>query len=285
MLSAIWRNSQSSTYANLLIRKMGPAIQMELPLPVVNTLNPDTTRAIYWQSMAYVQAGDIMSAELALTSLVDRGDRFALSLMGEIALREGNLDLAIQHWLNAGNAAILASMAEEAKERGDFQNAVALLDALVSINPSSNRAKFLLGEALYLNDNYSSAEYWLAAAIEKETRSDWLLVMARNAMKNNKAPVAIQTYNQIIDLNDSLPGPYYELSGVYLSLGQTDKALEAVNNAIRVSKDDAPSYFFRSGEIFEASGEVVRAKEMYEMTLKLNPTHQAAQDRLFKLMK
>ncbi|MCK4267862.1 MAG: tetratricopeptide repeat protein, partial [Actinomycetia bacterium] len=81
---------------------------------------------------------------------------------------------------------------------------------------------------------------------------------------------AAEQLNKAIELDESRPEPYYELSFVYEKNNQINKAIRVLAKAI----ERAPEFewaYYRLGTIYLDSGKIDKAVQVLKATLALNP--------------
>jgi spermidine synthase len=89
-------------------------------------------------------------------------------------------------------------------------------------------------------------------------------------------------YDPLLIASPQTPAEYVQNAKVYYQKMEYEEAINLVNKALDLNPDYAPAYF-ALGINYEILGQLKKAREMYQNTLKLKPDLQQAKDRLDSL--
>lgn len=118
--------------------------------------------------------------------------------------------------------------------------------------------------------NYEEALSDVQVALESEPESLLLLSGLGDIYYNlGKYQEAVAVYERIVDRLPSRGNVYYYMSLAYSSLGETSKQREAAQNAINNGTEFMPQAFIKVAEADHRNGDLVKAAEAYERSLKL----------------
>ena len=95
------------------------------------------------------------------------------------------------------------------------------------------------------------------------------------AVKNHqegKTDIAIELYNQVLEINPKHSATHYNLGGLFRGLKENEKAKSYFEKAIEIKPNLANAYY-NLGEIFYELKENEKAKSCYEKAIKINPEH------------
>jgi tetratricopeptide (TPR) repeat protein len=154
--------------------------------------------------------------------------------------------------------------------------------ATVAADPDNSRAHLGLGTAFALRQQYGPAAVEFAAARKlnpSDTEALWNLARAWEAEKNYKE--ALPAYRSYAAAK---PGSmvYDRIGFVEARLGHPDKALEALDQALKINGSDATAFVYR-GVIFMALRNAEQAKADFHRALEIEPGNQIAKNGLAKL--
>ncbi len=159
---------------------------------------------------------------------------------------------------------------------------VALWEDVIAKSPRNSRAHFQLGVAYYQRQRCGAAaqQYALAAGLGKPDYRllvDWAL--AEDCL--NQPDQALEKLRQAAAVK-AAADVYGAMGMVYGKLGRTAEALTALEQAMKLDpRFDAP-YLYR-GNVYFASGDLVRAAADYRHAIELNPDNDLAQRGLARV--
>ena len=93
------------------------------------------------------------------------------------------------------------------------------------------------------------------------------------AVKNHqerKTDIAIELYNQVLEINPKHSATHYNLGGLFRGLKENEKAKSYFEKAIEIKPNFANAYF-NLGEIFNELKESEKAKSYFEKAIELDP--------------
>jgi len=93
-----------------------------------------------------------------------------------------------------------------------------------------------------------------------------------NALNNNDETKAEGIFNEIIEDNPELAGPYTNLALIHFKKKEYDLSLELVNKALMRNPEQAQAYQLR-GQIFVTKGKIHDAKKDYIKAIELKPDY------------
>ena len=113
-------------------------------------------RAKFWQASAALQSGDPALAE----TLAVQGDQFAMHLLADACLAQGDFSGAVIMWQQAGDVASLLRVASQAQQAGHLEETLMAYQAAWRLDPETGTlplANFLLN-SLNSKKDYGAAE-------------------------------------------------------------------------------------------------------------------------------
>ena len=93
------------------------------------------------------------------------------------------------------------------------------------------------------------------------------------AVKNHqegKNDIAIELYNQVLEINPKNSAAHYNLGGIFKELKENEKAKSYFEKAIEIKPNLANAHY-NLGEIFHELKENEKAKSYFEKAIKLDP--------------
>lgn len=138
--------------------------------------------------------------------------------------------------------------AQQAQEAGNFEQAAQILTQATQADPTRDLLWFKLADAQRL----------------------WASKTTGDEQKQHYAD-AIQNYQKAISIKPQ--GAYYNnLGEAYAKSGQTDKAVEAYNQAAQADPTDAARYYFNEGAVLTNTGKVDEAVAAFDKAIQADPT-------------
>jgi spermidine synthase len=141
---------------------------------------------------------------------------------------------------------------------------------------------------LILDNYYKSTELVFSAmSYELMGEPENSLQIYRQAYMMNRFDRAAKRfldsyYDPFLIGSPQTPAEYIQNATVYYQKMENDEAINLVNKALELNPNYAPAYF-ALGINYEILGDLKKAREMYQKTLKLRPNLQQAKDRLDSL--
>lgn len=124
----------------------------------------------------------------------------------------------------------------------------------------------LFEEAIALKQDYAPAHFYLAFTLDRQ----------------GKLPEAIGKMESVLNYNPRDIGAMFQLSLLYLKNNEIDNAEVQLTRALQLAPNYANAHWYLAS-IYEARGELDRARAAIETVLANNPENQAVQNRLGQL--
>ena len=99
--------------------------------------------------------------------------------------------------------------------------------------------------------------------------------MADYSMKDNNYLMAIDYYNKMIDINDTIYEIYFNKGAALIKLKDYDNALKTFEQAKQLNSNDCELYY-NCGLIYQAIGEVGMSNLMLEKSVEIDPDYYMA---------
>jgi tetratricopeptide (TPR) repeat protein len=141
---------------------------------------------------------------------------------------------------------------------------------------------------LILDNYYQSTELvFNALSCELMGKPDKALQIYRQVYMMNRFDRSAKRfldsyYDSLLIASPQNPAEFIQNASVYYQKMEYEEAVNLVNKALELNPDYAPAYF-ALGINYEIMGDLKKAKEMYQKTLKVKPNLQQAKDRLDSL--
>ena len=156
---------------------------------------------------------------------------------------------------------------------------------LTNIDSTLEQREFV---RLILDNYYKSTELVFSAmSYELMGQPENTLPIYRQAYMMNRFDRAAKRfldsyYDPLLIDSPKTPAEYIQNATVYYQKMENEEAINFVNKALELNPNYAPA-FFALGINYEILGDLKKAKEMYQKTLKLRPNLNQAKDRLDSL--
>ncbi|MGE0055853.1 MAG: tetratricopeptide repeat protein [Hyphomicrobium sp.] len=179
----------------------------------------------------------------------------------------GDLDQATRarYYRRRGDAWLHEDEPKEAA--ADFSHALAIEPGNVTALKGRARANTLLGKHPAAVADWSAI---LAQLEDGAAKEQVYLARAESELAAGKPDAALADYAVILESNPTSVKAYIGRAKVYGSLNDRDRALEALDDALRIDSQSIAAYFAR-GQMAESWGDTRMAIDNYLTAWKLNP--------------
>lgn len=168
-------------------------------------------------------------------------------------------------------ALIHFQQAEELRQQGNLEKAIAAYHQVIQIQPDIRLAYHKLGDILLQLEQWQEAETCFRQAIEIEPDLDWFHYQLGEALAGQQRwHEAIPAYQQAATLNPDFLYPHHKLGTALLQLQQWDKAVECFWRAIEIE----PNYHwahYQLGEALARQQKWEKAASAYRQVVQLQP--------------
>jgi tetratricopeptide (TPR) repeat protein len=156
------------------------------------------------------------------------------------------------------------------KETGDTARAIGSFQKAVEIDPELTDAWINLAQLRAARGEPSAPRFFDAAIRSDESNPLPRMAKADYYWEQKKYTDAIQTYRNVIELDNSYTDAFYNIGLVYLEMDSIDKAYENFNITINMNPLYYKAYYYR-GLTSEMSGDTAAARKDYEQCSKMAP--------------
>jgi tetratricopeptide (TPR) repeat protein len=133
---------------------------------------------------------------------------------------------------------------------------------------------------------YPEADDYYVQALEKNPQASWGWVLRGNtARESGDLEKAIAIYQSGIAQFPNEAALYYELAWAYHLNNQPQKAVAAIEEALKLIETPNVSYYLRAGIIYESGSLFENANLIYKKILIIDPSNIIAIQELDKLEK
>ena len=157
------------------------------------------------------------------------------------------------------------------KRKNKRMEAIAYLNKSIAINNEFSEAHATLGNVLFHNSLYDSAEVQEKRAIELKPKNTMAIqILADLYLTTNKYLLAVPLYKTAIQLRPNYVNSYANIGLCYKRLGKFDSAIYFLNEAVTINPDFNSSYEFFAAT-YKAMGKMDLAKKYEGIAKKNNP--------------
>ena len=121
-------------------------------------------------------------------------------------------------------------------------------------------------------EDYDEALEYLKELAESSDDLDLKYQIGMALYEQQNYQEAIDTFLNIISINDTYPNSYYGLGNVYEALEEYEKAINYYLEAIHYDPSFDAAYFYLAG-VYEDLKQISDAINAYKETLRINPEH------------
>ncbi len=197
-----------------------------------------------FRGSAYAELGEYQKAfddfnavlQLRQTDNATQTARVIANRMSQAARIQMQLDIA----------KVLSESAEYIAKH-DYEKAIAQTNRALSMDPKNLTALLVRSTAYAAKHQFDKAEADLVLA-EKQNPSDGKISMTAGMvhLSQGNCTKAVSDFETALARHYSSPAIYSGMASAQLELGRFDEALKSINEAIRLSPNDADSYNLRS---------------------------------------
>ena len=224
---------------------------------------------------AFVAAAEVSIArlqpQLAIESLLsalqaDPTNERALGMLGDQFYRAGQYQRAIEYFetnedLSEDNAEAAVGLARSRIGLQQHEEAIEGLEAAMQEDSRDARFPYLLGQAYEREAEFELARQYYRQALQIEpafTRP--LVALARLAQRENMPSDAVELLERAAEANDADAATANEIGEMYLSLGDTNRAVTAFRRSLELDQSQ-PFARMNLAEFYLDSGQQARAIE------------------------
>ena len=258
-------------------------------------------RATLWRAIRALNSGDEHTALALSEPLAVQGNRIALQLMGRAYESIGDFHAAIQVWRQVreqtGDPNALLRVADAATQAGYLDDALEAYYAAWELDPvevTGRLADFLQHKKGDVPAAEAVFRKSLSTYPSSRGRPYWLNGLAEILEEQGRWSEAAEAYEQVIlayplmyEGDKKISRVYYEMAWAYHMSGQTQEAIAAVEQALKLNREDPKvaqsDLLRRAGQIYESAGETGKALAAYRQVLTLRPNDKTAQEALERL--
>jgi len=243
--------------------------------------------AYYHLAVALYGAAHKSQAFIALEEAIKRSPRHAMAhaRIGFLYMESGNFGKAIEHYsealrlkpgLRLPKQWLVRAYVQKGREtiwRGSVEEAIALYQDALNVEPGHAEAQYRLGEALArLGEHAQAIDAW-KTVLDKDVRNTRLhynMGVAFDAL--GKLKEASQSYQMALSLD---PGNVRAMNNLGCALarqGRSDEALDVFQRAVTLEPSDAVLRF-NLGQLHLDAGRIDAAIEELRLSIRLNSEH------------
>ena len=188
------------------------------------------------------------------------------------------LRMAVQ--LNPLSADLRLALGEQLGILGRHQKAVEHLEEAIRIDPGLSRAHYKLGVSFRDLGNPDAAEEAYRKALAYDPNdAEVLNSLGVLTAQREDFQAAHEVFARLTAENPDVPDYRVNLAVALLGLGRHREALDACLQALQIDPDFARAYAV-AGTVFEAAGDLPKARDAYRGALEKDPRDAAVRERL-----
>jgi len=199
---------------------------------------------------------------------------FAWTATGPGSSKADAVSAADQYKRNSANTALFTK-ADHALDAKDYEEAIKLLQKIVSSDPKDFQVWTQLGNVHLLQSKFSEAEGDYLHAID--LHADYflaLLNLGRTEIALKQFDVAADVLNRAVKLRPTSPDANYLLGESYLQLKKGSLAVGFLNEALKLDPKGMADAHLRLALLYHSAGMKDKAAAEYEAFLKQRPDYQ-----------
>ncbi len=231
-------------------------------------------RAALWLASAALRSDNPTLAETFIASQSAQGNRFALSLMADALLAQGDFVGALAIWQQTKDIDALLEVAPQMAQAGRLEEALMAYETAWTLNAESG-ALPLVNFLLNYEQDYSRAEdilrQSLASAPNSKRQLDWSRRLGDVLQAQKRWEEAATVYENIIAQTPNDWASYIGLGWTRYERGDgPQQAIEEFQKAIAIDQTRGDGYF-AVAQLLRREQRFVEADDWYRLALERNP--------------
>ncbi|WP_228042674.1 MULTISPECIES: FkbM family methyltransferase [unclassified Tychonema] len=179
----------------------------------------------------------------------------------------------------------LTQLAELYLAQGKLEDAIAVCEQVLKINPKFVPVYKTLGNVLQAQGKLDEARNWYIRALEIQPDfSEALANLGTIHAQQQQWQEAIAAYQKAIAIQPNFAGVYRNLAKVFSQIGKPDEAVECCYAAVILEPKTTAEEYFNLGNTLLEQGKQERAIVCYRRAVYLNPNLSEAHDKLSEVM-
>jgi putative PEP-CTERM system TPR-repeat lipoprotein len=238
---------------------------------------PDYPGALMLRARLLASDGDMAGAKKTLDGVLDKapGDADAWTLAGDLLLREGNADKAIDAYRKAIAARADSLSAHVAVvsiylSRNDLNAAKGQLDDLKKVRPNHQQTRYLEAQWTFQNGEYKLADEMTQQLLKSGDNPRVLQLAGAIALQKGAFPEAEQSLSRALKAAPELTQARKLLAQVYAKSGKPANALETLAPLLAAREPDAQTLAMAATSHLQ-TGDAEKAERLFSRAVKLNP--------------
>lgn len=244
-----------------------PGSRADLPTPPVTHAN-----AGLLLSRKALLAGDYAQALAYIAPRTQSGDPLALDTYAQVQYLDGDLEGAVQTWIQLENKVTLEQLANAMLEQGRTDLAILCFRKLYELNPEKYTSS--LAVTYKNNELFAEAIALFQQSIQdypdSEYKVHWLRYLGDIYARQQKYAEAEATYLQAVATDPKDLRSWRNLGLMYSgSLKEYEKAADCFEKTIELAPDEISGYLWAAGA-YEQAGLTDKALQTYQAALEID---------------
>lgn len=159
----------------------------------------------------------------------------------------------------------------------DINLAVREFEKVIALDNTIAESYYGLARVRSIENRYEEADKYYKEAIARSPDNRWYhLARGNDARSAGDLELAIEIYQDVLDLYPRFAHGYYQLARAYQLNGMLDEAIDSIELAINYKDPPVDQFYARAGNIYQAAGLSEDANNAYRLALALNPDNKTA---------
>ncbi len=230
---------------------------------------PDAFDTLFLLGEACSRQGKLKEAEEAFTKAVaKKQDQFALINLGEVKRRLGKLKESVETLkkalaIDANLVDAKLALADTHLEEGKTEDAINLVNEVLTSEPTNSSAHFVKGKILYRSDLIDDAIVELKSAMTESRENETIgAYLGRVLLSQQKFAEALDAANEVLKINPNSWEARLILAEALMQTGDNENARDQISEAEKVY--NGPKVMLARAKLTRREGEVEKATEMFQ---------------------
>jgi len=178
---------------------------------------------------------------------------------------------------------VLTALAVAHFAEGRYSEAASFYEKLAPLVPNDPVLRITLAVASQLAERADAPKLLEQLPKDAGTQAQYHIILADAYRSRQRLTLAIEQYEKALVLVPTLPEVNYRLGVLHSDLHAYEKAVEAFQRELRINPQSADATYSLGAYYLNYGNDVAKAREYFETTNRLNPSHLGAYLELIKI--
>lgn len=291
-----WYGSKSFLILGLLLGSMHFSFAQQSAKPAADSdakeevLRQAAARSLNSLGVAYFDKQQFPKAIAAFEDALkyDPANQDMRTNLGMVYFQQGQFSKVVETLADVSrirptDQRVLTALAVAHFAEGRYGEASSFYERLVPLVPNDPVLRITLAVACQLAERPDASRLLQQLPQNAETQAQYHIILADAHRSRQRLTAAIEEYEKALALVPSLPEVNYRLGVLHSDLHAYEKAVEAFHRELRINPQSADAAYSLGAYYLNYGNDAAKAREYFETTARLNPSHLGAYLELIKI--